>query len=174
MRYLMLYLLIPILFSCTSKKEKEVLEIKATLDQVDQGFNNNKLDTAAVRKAENELKAFVAKYPGDSLSAGYLFQLGMLYQKQRNFTEAIDMFDRVYTQYPASPNSRNAVFLQGFLYANELSNFEKAKEKYELYLEKYADVDPKMTSDVQMELQNLGKTPDEILKEILAKEDSAI
>ena len=174
MRYLSFCLLLVTLVSCTSQKERDVIEIKTNLDLVDQGFNDNKLDTAASRKAETEIKAFVAAYPEDSLSAGYLFKLGMLYQKQRNFKEAIDAFDKVYTDYPTTGYSRNAVFLQGFLYANELNNLDKAKEKYELYLEKYSGIDPKMTSDVQMELQNLGKSPDEILKEIQAKEGAAI
>ncbi|HUM45337.1 MAG TPA: tetratricopeptide repeat protein [Chitinophagales bacterium] len=170
MRYLSFCLLLTALLSCTSQKDTTNEEIKSNLELANKSFNENKLDTAAVKNAEAAIGKYIQEYPQDSLSAGYLFELGNLYQKQRKFEQAINAFDKLYREYPDSKHARNAVFLQGFLYANVLNNLDKAKEKYELYLDKYSSADEKMTNDVQIELQNLGKTPDELLKEIQAKE----
>ena len=49
---------------------------------------------------------------------------------------------------------------------------QQRHQKYELYLDKFSNVDQKMTNDVQLELQNLGKSPDELLEEIRAKADT--
>lgn len=172
MRYTSLLLLFITLYSCKSGKDTTVAEINTNLELIEESFRNNQLDTMAARKAEAAISDFVTSFPDDSLSAEYLFDLGMLYQKQRKFEEAVQVFNRVYTDYPASKHAANAVFLQGFLYANVLNNYEKAKEQYELYLAKYPEVDAKITSDVQMELKNLGKSADEILKEIQAGEQN--
>ncbi|MEO6166673.1 MAG: tetratricopeptide repeat protein [Chitinophagales bacterium] len=170
MRYLSFCLLLTLLFSCTSQKEKTDQEIKSSLELANKSFNENKLDTGAVKNAESAIGTFLQQYPQDSLASEYLFELGMLYQKQRKFDQAVNAFDKVYREYPDSKHARNAVFLQGFLYANVLNNLDKAKEMYQLYLDKYSAADEKMTNDVQMELKNLGKTPDELLREIQAKE----
>lgn len=168
---LTLFLLLPaLLFSCTSQKEKTETALKANLELVNKSFVENKLDTAAARNVESAIGTFLQQYPQDSMASEYLFQLGLLYQKQRKFDQAINAFDKVYREYPDSKHARNAVFLQGFLYANVLNNYDKAREKYQLYLEKFSAADAKMTNDVQLELQNMGKSPDELLKEILAKD----
>lgn len=170
MRISVYFLLFALLTSCTSQKEKAEVEIKANLELVNQSFSDNKLDTAAASTVEQGIGNFLDKYPQDSMASVYLFELGLLYQKQRKFEQAINAFDKVYREYPDSKHARNAVFLEGFLYANVLNNYDKAREKYQLYLDKFAAADEKMTSDVRLELQNLGKSPDELLKEILAKD----
>ena len=173
MRYLFISLIFLTLFSCTSQRDKSVTEIKMNLEQVNKNFAENNLDTTSARKAEENIGKFLEKYPKDTLASRYLFELGMLYQKQRRFEDAVTTFDKVYVEYPDSREASNAVFLQGFLYANVLNKLDRAKEKYELYLEKFSNADPKMTRDVQMELNNLGKSPDELLKEIQEKNDSS-
>jgi tetratricopeptide (TPR) repeat protein len=170
MRYLSFCFLLVVTMSCTSQKDKTNEEVKSNLELANRSFNENKLDTAAVRNAETAIGKYIQAYPQDSLASDYLFELGMLYQKQRKFDQAINAFDKVYREYPDSKHARNAVFLQGFLYANVLNNLDKAKEMYQLYLDKYSAADEKMTNDVQLELKNLGKTPDELLREIQGME----
>ena len=121
------------------------------------------------------IENFVKKFPDDTLAPKYLFEKALLQEKQKKYSEVLSTLDGIYSQYPESKSASKAIFLEGFLYANVLNQLDKAKEKYQLYLDKYSQVDAKMTNDVKMELQNLGKSPDEILKEIQekAKLDSA-
>ncbi len=53
--------------------------------------------------------------------------------------------------------------MAGFILANDLQDFDAAKETYELYIEKYPD--GQLADDAKIELENLGKTPEEILLE---------
>ncbi len=172
MRPLFLALVIGLTISCSPSREKQVSEINTAFEDVNKSLAANKADTAAMRRTETAVNNYLKKTPDDSLASKYLFDLRLVYQKQRRYDKALAIFERCYREYPDSKQASTSVFLQGFLYANVLNNLDKAKEKYQLYLDKYSNVDAKMTGDVQLELQNLGKSADELLKEIQQKDDS--
>lgn len=144
------------------------------LSKANQALSSDHPDSSAVKQARAAVESFVKRFPEDSLSPSFLFELALVYEKQRQYDSAIITLDRVYSYYPRSKQAGKALFLEGFLYANTLHQLDKAKEKYELYLKEYSANDAKMTNDAQMELQNLGKSPEEILNEIQekAKQDS--
>lgn len=52
----------------------------------------------------------------------------------------------------------------GFVYENDLNDLENAKQTYEAFLQKYPN-DPDFADDAQMALKNLGKSPEELIKE---------
>jgi tetratricopeptide (TPR) repeat protein len=172
MRKLIIGLLFGATISCTPSKEKQVKEINTAIEDVNKTLAANQPDSAAIRKAETSVIKFLEDFPQDTLAPRYLFDLGLTYQKQGRYDKALGMFDRCYREYPDSKQASTSLFLQGFLYANVLSNLDKAKEKYQLYLDKYSRVNAKMTEDVQLELQNLGKSADELLREIQQKADT--
>ena len=166
---------IVIFASCTSSHDQLKKQIDSALTAANKSLVEAKADTMNIGVATRSINEFVAKFPKDTLSPSYLFELALLNEKQQKYPEAITTLDKIYSGYPDSKQASKAIFLEGFLYANVLNQLEKAKEKYQLYLYKYSAVDPKMTNDVKMELQNLGKSPEEILKEIQekAKADSS-
>ncbi len=53
--------------------------------------------------------------------------------------------------------------MSGFILANELQDYEAARKSYELYLSKFPNGE--LADDAKVELANLGKTPEEILKD---------
>jgi outer membrane protein assembly factor BamD (BamD/ComL family) len=55
------------------------------------------------------------------------------------------------------------VFFKGYVYENLIRNLDKAKEIYLQFIEKYPESD--FADDAQMALQNLGKTPEQMIKE---------
>ena len=168
MRKLFFALLEITVMSCNfhDKRKNDAAE---ALKKADQSFTTAHPDTLSVKKAEEAVASFVKRFPEDSLSPAFLFQLALVFEKQRQYDSTIKTLDRIYSQYPRSKQASKAVFLEGFLYANVLNQLDNAKKMYQYYLDHYADVDSKMTNDVKMELQNLGKSPEEILKEIQEK-----
>jgi TolA-binding protein len=50
----------------------------------------------------------------------------------------------------------------GFIYANELNNYEKAKIYYQKFLERYPNSE--LAISAKFELENLGRKPEEIIK----------
>jgi outer membrane protein assembly factor BamD (BamD/ComL family) len=162
--------MILLVIACTSPRDQQ----QQTTDELLKKANTAgqiRPDSASVSAAQTAIETFVRQFPGDSLSPLYLFELALLKEKRQQYPEAIEVLEQLYTSYPQSREASKAVFLQGFLYANVLNELDKAKAKYELYLEKYAGVDSKMTNDAKMELEHLGKSPEEILKKL--QENSA-
>ena len=54
------------------------------------------------------------------------------------------------------------MFLAGFIYNNDLGNTARAKQTYEAYLKNYPD--SSFAADAKLELNTLGKSPDEVLQ----------
>lgn len=173
MKKLLLGLVAISVMSCNFHDQRKK-DADEALNKANQVLTSNNPDSSVVKEAREAVESFVRRFPEDSLSPSFLFELALVYEKHRQYDSAINTLQRVYSYYPSSKQSSKALFLEGFIYANVLNQLDKAKEKYELYLEEYSAIDARITNDVRMELQNLGKTPEEILKEIeeKSKQDS--
>ncbi len=169
------FLLLTVVVAGCNFHDKIKDDATSSIEKANQSLMSGHPDSAAVKNAKTSVESFVGRFPEDSISPSLLFDLALVYEKQKQYDSCTKTLARIYDQYPNSKDAGKAVFLQGFLYANVLNQLDKAKTAYQLYLDKYSSVDAKMTGDVKMELQNLGKSPDEILREIQekAKMDSA-
>ena len=105
--------------------------------------------------------AFIKKYPGDSLTRRYIFKAGNLYMTEGNGKSALEMFDNYMTTYPQDPKTPVCLFFKAFIYETIFNNLDKAQETYILFLEKYPRHE--LANDAKMSLNNLGKTPDQIV-----------
>lgn len=79
--------------------------------------------------------------------------------------KAIELYTKITEKMPQHPKAPTAYFMIGFVYANDLKDLEKGKAAFELFLEKFPD--DEMAESARAELKNLGKSPEEVLKEIL-------
>jgi isocitrate lyase len=59
------------------------------------------------------------------------------------------------------------LFLQGFISENGLKDTAAARKFYENFLKQYPN--HKLASDVKISLNNMGKTPDELIREFEKK-----
>ena len=102
--------------------------------------------------------------PDQDSSIDYLHKAGETSRSIRSFRKAISIYDWIYTRYPEDSRSSQALFLKAFTYDNDLRDLTTAKALYEEYLEKYPNDD--FSDDTQFLLRNLGKSDEEILKEL--------
>jgi len=79
-----------------------------------------------------------------------------------NFTSAIKTYEEILKLYPESPNSYKAQFLIGFVYSENLKDYNKAKEVYEKVIKKYPDCD--LADDAKVMLESMGS--DSLLKNL--------
>jgi TolA-binding protein len=63
-------------------------------------------------------------------------------------------------KYPDSEKTPNAIFMIGYIYANELQDNDKAREAYEYFIENYPD--NVLVQSARWEIENLGKSLEEI------------
>ena len=111
---------------------------------------------------------FYKEHPDDPKSAEFLFRAGDLSKGLREANKAVALYKIVNEDFPEYEKSPLALFLQGFIYENDLGDYANAKVIYESFLEKYPDHE--MAKDAKFSLQNLGKSPEELLKEFQLKE----
>ncbi len=158
---------------CQRRKGAEVEDVNKQIEEVASKMRLGKMDTAAIRKMVNDCEAFANKYPADTTSAEFLCKAAEGYTLLHRPLKSIDLYSRVYHNYPNFHRRTYALFMEGFVYETEVNNMEAARITYEEFIKLYPnDV---LTPSAQKSLQTLGKSPDELVKEFeqRAQGDSA-
>lgn len=73
----------------------------------------------------------------------------------KKFDLAVENFKGIVNNYPEGQHNAEAMFMLGFINANDIVNLEEAKKYYTMFIEKYPQHD--LADDAQYELDNLGK-----------------
>ena len=150
---------------CSADSDKDLYESGMNL------ITEKKYDEA-IEKFDNLLE----KNNKSELAPKALFESAKLYQGQviknlsdrQSLLKSVEVYKKIFDNYPSSEEAENALFMAGFILANELNDLDSARKNYELYLERYPQ--GQLADDARVELQNLGKTPEEILMEKMQKE----
>ncbi len=152
-----------LLASCNPKQEWQKRSIdnaeKALMEQAKKG----KVDTAGVNALLKDYEAFADNYPRDTNGANYLFKAADFYRYMHKPLRSIELYAKVYDRYPAAAKRPYALFLQGFIYENEVGNPTAAKNLYEKFLAAYPT--HAIAKDVRTTVENLGKTPEQLIQE---------
>lgn len=158
-----------LLIACTSK-EKSRQHISEMQIQVDSMLAVaevlNPEQRAKVDELIKEYVAYSEKYPEDSLGAAYLFESGRLNARKPDFQAAIEMFRRVVDKYPNDDLAPKSLLSIGGIYDVTLQDYAKAEIAYKELLEKYPL--QAQAYGIDIVLKTLGKSPDEILRELQA------
>lgn len=152
-------LIFVIVFSaCDSPKEKALKHIRS-MESNDSVFSNNlmtELKTAYVD--------FANDYPDDESTSEFLFKGAQRAVVLQQPNEAVELLQKLNNNYPNSAFNEDALFLLAFTCENNLHDLPRAKLAYEDFLKKYPNGE--LAEDAHFALQNLGKSPEEILKSL--------
>ena len=121
-------------------------------------------------KALEKCKELLKEYPASPFAMKARLEIGKFYHSkaisgisaENQYRLAVDTYLEVYNNYPDSSDTPKALFYAGFLLANELKMYDSAKVIYEKFVKVYPDNE--LSEHVKYELQNIGLTPDQILK----------
>lgn len=83
------------------------------------------------------------------------FQAAYDQYNKEQYQEAIQNFEKVLKYYPAGINAPKAMFMIGFIHANNTKNLEEAKKYYTMFIEKYPQHE--LTNSADYELKHLGQ-----------------
>jgi len=89
------------------------------------------------------------------LSENEYYDLAKENYAEQNFELAISNFKSLIDNYPENTHSPEALFMLGFINANDLKDLEEAKKYYQRFIEKYPDHE--LIESATYELDNLGK-----------------
>ena len=148
------------MLSCQKQKEEGLY--KTALEEIKNG------NTQA---AIENLEKLIEKNPYSEFAPDAFFTLASLYQsmegdsvqKINNYLKAVEYYNELIDKFPNNQKTAEAIFMAGFICAENLRDFERARHYYKRFLKNYPDHE--LASSVQVELENLGKSPAEILKE---------
>lgn len=115
-----------------------------------------------VEALQNALISYAVAFPEDSNSVKYLSRAGETARLLRQYDKAFEIFGKIEKNYPGTKEAATAMFMKGFTLDNDLKQLEEAKTAYEAFLEKYPN--DEFADDAQFLLQNLGTSPEEIIK----------
>ncbi len=106
-------------------------------------------------------------FPQDSLSPQYLFRAADISLNVFHSDATIRLFDRIMQDYPNFEGSPQLLFLKAFTYDYYMHKTDSASVYYNAFLNKY----PKhpFAQDAKMSLEQLGKSPEEVIKEFKEK-----
>ncbi len=171
MRKLLVVLIIAVAaYSCNNDSKKAVKNYdNITMEQInaaeDELFNGDM--TVPNVELANELARLYVNYanqnPKDSLAPDLLFKAADISMNMNNPRNTINLFNHIRRNYPDYKNNATILFLTGFVYDDQLKDYESAKKYYTEFLEKYPDND--FADDARISLDNLGKSPEELIKE---------
>jgi outer membrane protein assembly factor BamD (BamD/ComL family) len=153
-----------VLFSCKPSKEKlqqQVTKAEGELFQGDKGQFG--IDTAKANTTIAAYEAYAEAFKDDTLSPEYLFRAADLQRSMRKTDKSVALYDRIIAEFPKSSRAPYSLFLKGFMYENETQEIDKAREIYHQFLATYPE--HQLADDVAFSLKNLGKTPEELIKQ---------
>lgn len=116
---------------------------------------------------------FAKQNPSDSQSPDFVFKaldvaVGTSVETPQ---KAIEIADVLIEKYPDFEMTPMAMFIKGFVYENKLGDLQNAEMTYRQFIEKYPD-NP-MVGDVKSTLENLGLSPEELIRKFESKNEAA-
>lgn len=111
---------------------------------------------------------FADHYPDDQKCADYLFKAGDISNNLNASRPAVEYLKKLTEKYPQSNKAPLALFLQGFIYENQLNDTTEAGKIYREVLVKYPGT--QLARDAEASLIHLGKTPQQLAEEFEKKQ----
>ena len=111
---------------------------------------------------------YIRRYPEDKDRVKHcLFDGGRLAMNLHQSKKALKMFEQYRNDYHLDKKSSTCLFLEAFIYENQLNELGKAKQTYQQFINDYPN--DELVKDAKLSIQNLGKSPEQLAKEFEAK-----
>ncbi|PID93587.1 MAG: hypothetical protein CSA95_06635 [Bacteroidetes bacterium] len=150
------------LFSaCSSPEQKAQKEIAA----MEESLFNEEMGLLSPRQTEKLVGLYMdyaADFSEDHWSPEYLFRAADVSMNVGNSALALNLFSRIRKEYPHYEKVAQCLFLQGFIWDNNMGDVAKARELYTLFLKLYPDNE--FADDVKMSIEYLGKSSEELIE----------
>lgn len=160
-----------LIISCTDSK-KQTSDKEVTIEEItafEGELFGGEMTTPDLKKAKELVQMYISyanNNPTDEKSPDLLFKAADISMNLDSGTNTIALFNRIIKEYPNYKNVATVMFLKGFVYEDQLQDYQNAAKCYMEFLEKYPESD--FADDAQVSLNNLGKTPEELIKEFEA------
>lgn len=151
-----------LLAGCSKKSEQEYFDAALRLEK--QG---------KLKEAIENYEALIKEYPESKDAPKVLMEIAKIYESKNipNMSQSdalkkgIEAYRRVVNNYPKSKEAPVSLFMIGFMQSNELHNLDSARFYFHKFLQEFPDHE--MASSARSEMENAGKSPEQILRDKL-------
>ncbi len=170
-KLLALALFLPIFMACNADSPAKLTQKLIDLDKAMGGANvTDKSKAVEFIKTSEQLATLVEKTNKDQY-VDVLLKAAGLAKNISDAKKSLELYKRVADGLPQHPKAPTALFMMGFVYENDLNDLEKAKATYESFLKQYPN-DPDFADDAKSALAQLGRSPEDLIKEFKAKQEN--
>ena len=144
-------------------------KLRTRIEEAEMSLSNDSLADISITKGDSLIAMYLNyndQYKDDTLCADYFFRAADLSMKIGKAQQAVDLYGKI-QRFPNYRKTARALFLQGFISENNLHDIESAKAYYERFLKQYPN--HAMAGDVKLMLDNIGISPEEMVKQFEAK-----
>lgn len=117
-------------------------------------------DPNSLGKAERIFQALLARFPNDAKQDTMLFALAQTEQNMGRGVEAISRYEELLKKFPKSSMAYKAQFMIGFIYSENLLNYDKAREAYQKVIDNYPNSE--VVESAKWMLANMGKKVEDL------------
>ena len=110
-----------------------------------------------------------AKYPDDTLAAPPLYHAAEVALALGEPQRAADIYARIHRQYRHFSKAPESLFMLAFTLDENLQDLEGARTHYQQFIDTYPD--HTFADDSEMLIKNLGKSDEEILRELESRQE---
>lgn len=143
--------------------ESEQLKALKNLEKKLSKAHDVKDEMEVAKEYVENSRLFVEQFPKNKNAAKIAFRAADVARGIGNYGRAIQLWGKVWRDYPDFKRAPDAMFLQGFTYENNLKDYNNAKNYYVRFLEAYPKHE--LYQQAKAALSNLGKSPEDLIKE---------
>jgi len=120
------------------------------------------LDSYTANLAITAYLDYAKHFPDDTLSAAFLFNAGGLSTSTAQYPRAITLYQNVSNKFPQNRLVPECLFLQGFVFDNDMHDTANARKRYNELIQKYPN--DSLSTQAKLALKYLGLSADELGK----------
>jgi len=126
-----------------------------------------RLNEEAAKEYLTSAQQLAKDFPSDTSTAMPYYKAAEVARALGQSQTALDIYQKIIDQYPSFHKVPEARFMIAFTYDEDLNDLAKAKTAYEDFIRLHPN--HTFTDDAEMLLSNLGKSDEQILRELEAK-----
>ncbi|MBT3244017.1 MAG: tetratricopeptide repeat protein [Bacteroidetes bacterium] len=160
---LLVVISITLFWSCGN--QKEIKQMTSAIDELEALVLSDTSSLADLAKAQELIQAYenyANALPEDTISAEYLYRAAEIAMNLQMAGRAIEYYQRILNNFPDFDKRSYCLFLEAFVYENQMQQYETAEKLYLEFIEKYPD--HPLADDAEVSVQNMGKSLEELIQ----------
>ena len=153
----LLFIGIALIISCNANNEKK--QMQENVISLENSLYADSIGPVDRLKAQELIQAYenyANVYPDDSLAPEYLYKSGEIAMNLQMSGRAVGSFQKILNNYPDFDKAALCIFLQAFIYENQMQQYDESRKLYREFLEKYPEHE--LAEDALVSIQNMCLT----------------